>query len=232
VKQAILWDNDGVLVDTEHLYFQATREILAPVGVELTEALYRELLLVQAKGAWHLAQERGVGEAEVASLKRARDARYSELLVTEPILLPESYATLKRLHGKFRMGIVTSSRKEHFELIHRRTGMLELIEFTVASGDYGRPKPDPEPYLVALERLGLPPEECVVVEDSLRGLTAARGAGIDCYVVPTALTRGSGFSGAVKVLERVSEVVDELAGVDTNLHGPPRTGSDEDGRRR
>ena len=212
MKKAILWDNDGVLVDTEHLYFQATREVLAPVGVDLTEDLYRELLLVQAKGAWHLAREQGVSEADVAALKKARDTRYSELLATESIVLPESYQTLRRLHGSFRMGIVTSSQKQHFDIIHRRTGMLELVEFTVASGDYTHSKPDPEPYLVALDRLGLPPEACVVVEDSLRGLTAARGAGIDCYVVPTALTRGSDFSGAVKVLDRVSQVVDELLG--------------------
>ncbi len=216
MKQAILWDNDGILVDTEHLYFQATREVLAPVGVNLTEELYRELLLVQAKGAWHLAVEQGVSETEVATLKKARDARYSELIATEPILLPDSYDTLKRLHGRFRMGIVTSSQKQHFDIIHQRTGMLPLVEFTVANGDYSRSKPDPEPYQVALDRLGLPPEACVVVEDSMRGLTAARGAGIDCYIVPTALTRGCDFSGAVEVLERVSDVVGALIGPDTH----------------
>lgn len=210
MKKAILWDNDGVLVDTEHLYFQATREVLAPVGVDLTEDLYRELLLVQAKGAWHLAAEQGVSEEEISALKHARNARYADLLETEPILLPESYETLRALQGSFRMGIVTSSRRDHFDIIHRRTGMLDLVEFTVASGDYTRSKPDPEPYVVALERLGLPAADCVVVEDSLRGLTAARAAGIDCYVVPTALTRDSNFTGAVKILSRVSEIVAEL----------------------
>lgn len=215
MKRAILWDNDGVLVDTEHLYFQATREVLAPAGVNLTEDLYRELLLVQAKGAWHLAAERGVGPEEIADLKRARDARYGELLETEPILLPDSLETLRRLHSRFRMAIVTSSQRQHFGIIHRRTGMLDLVEFTIANGDYTHSKPDPEPYQVALTRLGLPPEACVVVEDSERGLTAARGAGIDCYIVPTALTRGSDFSGAVKVLAHVPDVADELLGTGT-----------------
>ncbi len=214
VKKAILWDNDGVLVDTERLYFQATRETLARVGVDLTEDLYRELLLVQGKGAWHLAQARGASDADVAALKRARDRRYLELLTTEPIMLPDSKRTLERLHGKFRMAIVTSSQKVHFDAIHRRTGMLSLVEFAVTNEDYRNSKPDPEPYQLAVARLGLVPEECVVVEDSLRGLAAARRAGLDCYIVPTALTRTSDFAGAVSVLDRVSQVADELLGVD------------------
>ena len=58
--RAIFWDNDGVLVDTEHLYFQATQEVLASVDIALTRDDYIQLFLVEGRGAWHLAQERGV----------------------------------------------------------------------------------------------------------------------------------------------------------------------------
>jgi beta-phosphoglucomutase-like phosphatase (HAD superfamily) len=58
--EAIFWDNDGILVETEHLYFQATRHVLETIGVALTEADYIQLFLVQGTGAWHLAEKQGI----------------------------------------------------------------------------------------------------------------------------------------------------------------------------
>ena len=72
--EAIFWDNDGVLVDTEHLYFEATRRVLSTVGIELTEADYRDLFLVRGTGAWHLAEAQGIGSARIDALKSARNA--------------------------------------------------------------------------------------------------------------------------------------------------------------
>ena len=72
--RAILWDNDGVLVDTEPLYFRATREILARVGVDLTQELYVEHLLKQGKGAWHLAAEKGAPPGEIDRMREERNA--------------------------------------------------------------------------------------------------------------------------------------------------------------
>ena len=78
--KAILWDNDGVLVDTEHLYLQATREVLATAGVALSDAQYCDLFLNQNNGAWHLASALGHSEPAIARMREARDARYSALL--------------------------------------------------------------------------------------------------------------------------------------------------------
>src|SRR6266480_1610606 len=68
--KAIFWDNDGVLVETEHLYFQATQHVLASVGIPLTQQDYVELFLVQGRGAWHVAMERGIGPCEQVSVER------------------------------------------------------------------------------------------------------------------------------------------------------------------
>src|SRR5689334_8346723 len=80
MRRELLWDHDGVLVDTEGLYHRATREMLAECGVELDDELYRQLLLVQGTGAWHLV--RGKSEAEIAQLQRRRNARYVELITS------------------------------------------------------------------------------------------------------------------------------------------------------
>lgn len=208
--KAIFWDNDGVLVDTEHLYFRATQEVLATIGFELTEKHFMELFLIEARGAWHLVRERGFSELEVETLRQTRNRLYSDYLAREKLLIEGVEEVLAELHGKYTMAIVTSSLREHFDLIHHSTGLLKYFDFVVASGDYAKYKPDPEPYQVALERSGCRADECIAIEDSLRGLLSATGAGIRCYVVPQRLTTASDFSAAYKVLANVREVLKEL----------------------
>ena len=204
--EAIFWDNDGVLVETEHLYFQATQHVLETIGVALTEADYIQLFLVQGRGAWHLAEEHGIASGDIERLRNERNALYSEWLAEAPRLTDGITQVLDALHGKYVMGVVTSSRKDHFDLIHRTTGLLKYFDFVLTSDDFIRVKPDPEPYLLAVERSGVGPDACVAIEDSERGLQSAKGAGISCIVVPTALTRGASFTGALRVLDSISEI--------------------------
>jgi HAD superfamily hydrolase (TIGR01509 family) len=212
--EAILWDNDGVLVDTERLYFQATQQVMASAGVELTEALYIEHFLVEGRGAWHLLEERGATEAEVGRLRDERNGLYGRWLQQGARLIPGITETLEELNGKYVMGIVTSSRRDHFDLIHANTGLLRYFDFVLASGDYPRGKPHPDPYLAAVKRSGVAAEVCVAVEDSERGLTAATCAGLRCLVVPTGLTRGGRFERAHRVLESVKEIPEAVRSAD------------------
>jgi HAD superfamily hydrolase (TIGR01509 family) len=119
-------------------------------------------------------------------------------------------AVLGALHGVYQMGVVTSSRKDQFDLIHERTGFLRYFEFVLTASDVSRVKPDPELYVRAVERTGLNRADCLAIEDSARGLEAARAAGVRCIVVPTALTRGGAFSGAEHVLDRVEDLLSVL----------------------
>jgi beta-phosphoglucomutase-like phosphatase (HAD superfamily) len=108
------------------------------------------------------------------------------------------------------MGIVTSSKKEHFEIIHRRTGFLPYFDFVVGEGDYRRSKPDPEPYRIAIERGGGRADECLAIEDSERGLRAAKGAGLSCWIIPTPLTADSDFSEADRIVADIRRIPDLL----------------------
>jgi HAD superfamily hydrolase (TIGR01549 family) len=216
VFQAIFFDNDGVLVDTEGLYFQATRDALAPHGVELDHAAYVQLFMREGRGAWHLLRERGVDEAGVAAAHAARDRRYLELVedgAGGDLALPGVHEALAALAPRFRLGIVTSSQPEPFARVHRRTGMLRHFELVLTRDHYDRAKPDPEPYLRAVERVGLPPARCLVVEDSERGLAAAKAAGLACWVVPSALSRDGRFDAA-------DARFDDLASLSAALLGP------------
>ena len=210
--KAILWDNDGVLVDTEHLYFQATQHVLASAGVDLTEQQYIAHFLVNGRGAWHLLEERGVGADEIARLRDERNDLYGRLLRQGPRAIPGVAETLRQLRGRYVMGVVTSSRKDHFDLIHEHTGLLPYFDFVLTASDYPRVKPYPDPYLAAVDRSGVGADACVAIEDSERGLEAATLAGVRCIVVPTALTQGGRFEGAHRVLAHVSEIPAALQG--------------------
>jgi HAD superfamily hydrolase (TIGR01509 family) len=208
--RAILWDNDGVLVDTEGLYFQATREILSKVGVELTQRMYAKYSLKHGKSVWHLAAEKGASPEEVKGMREERNALYAQLLQQGNTLIDGVEKTLDNLHGQFLMGIVTSSRPEHFEVIHQQTGLLKYFDFVITSLYYTNFKPDPEPYLVGWGRTGLEKDECVVIEDSARGLTAANAAGIRCLVIPNDLAPIEDFAAAYMILNDINDVTPEL----------------------
>jgi HAD superfamily hydrolase (TIGR01509 family) len=208
--KAIFWDNDGVLVDTEQLYFRATKDVLASVGVELTEEQYIELLLVQGRGAWHLAEERGIAADEIDRLRHRRNALYAECLARAPLVVAGVESVLAELHGRYVMGIVTTCSPDHFEVIHRSSGLLKYFDFVLLPGDYGRHKPHPDPYQRAIERSGFASGACVAIEDSERGLASATAAGLRCFVVRTPLTRGRTFAGALRILDSVTDIPSAL----------------------
>jgi HAD superfamily hydrolase (TIGR01509 family) len=202
--QAILWDNDGVLVDTERLYFEASARILSEVGYDLTQASYVQSCMTAGNSLLDLAD---VGQSERDILRDRRNALYSELIAVQDLTIPGAKETLEALKGRIRMMVVTSSRHDHFEIIHRSTLLLPYFEGVIDQDDYEQSKPHPEPYLTAMERMGLTAHECLVVEDSARGMASAIRAGLRCVVVPNHLTKDADFSGAYRVVESVSDVV-------------------------
>ena len=207
----VLFDNDGVLVDTEPLFLQATQELLATIGVDLRLEDYRQICLVEGKTVFVLAEERGLDADEIVRLRAARDARYMELIEAGIDVIDGVEATLARLGGVRPMAIVTSSGRDHFERIHRQTNLVSRFEFVLADGDYARHKPHPDPYVAAAKRFGVEPSRCLVIEDTERGLEAAVAAGMQCVAIPNALSKGSNFEKATRVLDSIRELPALLA---------------------
>ena len=116
-------------------------------------------------------------------------------------MIPGVADIVPALARRYRLAIVTSSEPGPFARTHARTGLLEHFELVLPQGDYARAKPEPDPYLRAVERLGLAPDRCLVIEDSERGLRAAKAAGLRCWVIPSALTAGGRFEAADAVLD-------------------------------
>lgn len=205
MKRVILWDHDGVLVDTEPLYFEATRAALGRLGVDLPLDGYLEDM-AHGVTAWERARRRGVGESEIRRHRQARDDHYQQLLVTRDIEIPGVESVLATLADRYDMAIVTTARRQDFELIHVGRRIVDYMDFVLASGDYPRAKPAPDPYLTALQRFRIDPADAVVVEDSERGLRSAVAAGVECIVVANEFVRGQDFSAATANIASLDEL--------------------------
>ncbi|MBO0924355.1 HAD-IA family hydrolase [Cellulomonas sp. zg-ZUI199] len=211
MKSYILFDHDGVLVDTEHWYWTAGERALADVGVVLDKAQYLSDMS-RGLGTWAQARAAGVDEPTIDRVRVARDGYYQEYLRTQPIEIDGVVDVLAELSRHARLAIVTTSKRADFDLIHEKRQIRSFMEFVLVREDYQRAKPDPEPYLTGLRRFGAALSDTLVVEDSARGLRSAMAAGIDCAVVDNHFTRDGDFSGARYRIDTLRELVDIVRG--------------------
>ena len=205
MKTHILWDHDGVLVDTEPWYFEATRTTIATLGVTLDLDDYL-LDMARGRSAWNRAAALGATKADIEFHKARRNRLYQQYLRERDIEIAGVEHILSGLARRFEMAIVTTAKRTDFELIHARRNIVTHMRFVLASGDYARSKPAPDPYLAALERFGVAPVHAIVVEDSERGLRSAVAAGIDCVIVRNAFVSTQDLSAATFHIEHLGEL--------------------------
>lgn len=209
--KAILWDNDGLLLDSEAVFFELTRSVFSELGFELTTEYWGMEYLSRAKRTRQLARELGMASDLVEKAVEMRDRRFFDVLQRPIPLRPAVRETLDALSGRFLQVVVTRSPREKVELMHRHSGLEGYFDEVVTRDDVEETKPRPDPYLAAMRKLGLKPAECLAVEDSERGLDSAHAAGIRCVVVPNPLTSMQRFEKAHAVEDDVSGIMKHLA---------------------
>lgn len=207
----VLWDNDGVLVDTERIFFEVNRDFFRLHQIELSEENFFDWFLCNNCGAWHLLSEQGASRTQIDSYRRQRNDLYTERLLSgQNLSVPGVAGVLAQLSKRVRMGVVTSASRQHFDVIHQETDLACHFEFVLTAETYTNSKPSPEPYLLGLKHLGVSNDDCLIVEDSPRGLQAALAAGIRCIVLRNAMTRHYPFNGAFRVVDTMNELYEEI----------------------
>ena len=212
VKKYLLFDNDGVLVETEPYYFKANIKALREFGLELEFDVYMEIM---ARGgtAWEIAKKQGISQSEIDKKRQLRDIYYQEFIQTQEIEIDGVVDILKELSKKYKMGIVTTSRRVDFDLVHQKREIVSYMDFTLCVEEYPRAKPHPDPYLAGMKKFNALKEECLVIEDSQRGLTSAVNAGIECVIVKNEFTATHDFSKAsykIDSLKKLESLLDFL----------------------
>lgn len=205
-KKYILFDNDGVLVETEMWYYKASLKALEQFDVDIP---FEEYMKIMAEGTtvWEKALSKGISQNDISRARDERNIYYQEYLRTEDILIDGVKDVLKKLSKKYKMAIVTTSRRVDFEIIHEKRGITDYMDFVLCEEDYKYCKPHPEPYLRALERFKAKSYEAIVVEDSERGLTSAYRAKIDCVSVKNEFTKTQNFSKSKYKIQTLSDLL-------------------------
>ncbi|WP_108061338.1 HAD family hydrolase [Poseidonibacter lekithochrous] len=210
MKKYILFDNDGVLVETEKWYYEANKIALKELNLTLDLPTYLEIM---ARGgtAWEVAFEAGFSKEIVDKQRFKRDIYYQEFLKTKDIEIPNVKKVLDKLSKKYKMAIITTSRRVDFDLIHQNRGIVDYMDFTLCVEEYKRAKPYPDPYLAGIKKFNAKKSETIIVEDSQRGLTSAYNAQIECAIVYNEFTVSHDFSKAsysIKKLEELEELLE------------------------
>jgi len=205
MKKYLLFDNDGVLVETEKWYYEANKKSLSEIDVELTFDVYMEIM---ARGgtAWEVAKKHGHSQAVVDEQRSRRDIYYREFISTKPIEIDGVIDVLEELSNEYNFGIVTTSRRVDFDLIHSQRDIVKYMDFTLCVEEYPRSKPYADPYLAGMNRFNAEKNQCLVIEDSQRGLTSAVNAGIECVVVENEFTLTHDFSSANYKIKKLQEL--------------------------
>ena len=182
---AVVFDMDGVLVDTEHLWDEVREELTTDWGGRYTPEA-QEAMMGMSSPEWSRYLHERVGLREQpetinAEVVRRMLARYE----VELPVVPGAVDAVRRLHGEgFRLAVATSSNRELIDAVLRRLDVTGLFAVTVSSEEVERGKPAPEVYLETARRLDVEPARCAAVEDSASGIRAAHAAGMHVLAYP------------------------------------------------
>ena len=190
--RAIIWDMDGVLIDSGDYHYRAWREILAAQKqAPLTLDNFRKTFGLRNSEMLRDVLGYDLSEEAAEQLASIKEERYRALLRESGIpLLPGVLTWLQQLHrAGWRHAVASSAPRANLDAILEAVDIRQYFDALVTAEDVSRGKPDPEVYLTAARKLGVPPQRCIVIEDAPAGVEGAHRAGMLCIGVLTTHTQ-------------------------------------------
>ena len=205
----VLWDMDGVLVDTTEWHYRAWDKIFSEYGVPFDRETFRSIFGMDNTHALEVMLGEGATEERIEEIAERKERLFLELIRGRVEVLPGVRAWLRRLKGQgVPQAVASSAPKANVEQILDELDLHTFFEAVVCSVD-APGKPHPGIFLEAAERIGVPPARCVVIEDAVSGVEAAGRAGMACVAVTTT-SPASALSGADVIVNRLDELSDDV----------------------
>lgn len=204
---AVIFDMDGVVVDSEPLTIASYLRAFAEMGVHVAREEYIRRVVVEGCRVSQLFRDNGGNPELWPEVFRIKTRVYARLVREALRLMPGAKDLLEDLSlNGVPCALATSASRSTMNLVFERFGLAPYFAVTVTLDDVKRHKPDPEVFVKAAAQLGMPPERCVVIEDAPKGLRGARAAGMRCVAVPTFLTADEDLSAADLVVKSLEEL--------------------------
>ncbi len=204
--KCLLFDLDGLLVDSEPLQFGSYRQALGQFGVSLDLNAWIQWHSVEASTTRWI-KDQGL-EVDPEAVRAIKKAHYDHLVANELELKPGAQELVEKCAHEFELGVVSSSRRESIEGCLAKFDLQKKFSMLVSGAELKRSKPYPDSYLEALKLLNMAPENALALEDSVTGFRAATAAGINCVVCPDHFIPKSNdaFSGAALIVKSLNEL--------------------------
>jgi len=211
--KAVLFDLDGTLIDSEYFYYSNWAPILADefdIHISYEEWIQDFAGHTTAHNIDYLISEYGIKTTQEYMWTATR-ANYAQADMTTIRLMPHAREILDLLKSKgIRIALVTSSYMTTVDTVLGHHQLLDYFEFFVTRELVENPKPNPEPYLLATQKLGLATAEIIAIEDTITGYTAAVAAGLNCVAVTQHQTEINRLSNAKFLIKDLSKLPDLL----------------------
>jgi HAD superfamily hydrolase (TIGR01509 family) len=211
VTTAVVFDLDGVLVDSEQVWDEVREALAHERGGRWHEGAQRDMMGMSS-GEWSRYMHDRIGLSESPEeINRLVVERMLERYAAGPPWLPGAVETVRRLAADFVLGLASSSNRELIDRVLEAGGIAGCFRATVSSEEVAAGKPAPDVYLEVARRLGADPHECTAIEDSHNGIRSAKAAGMRCVAIPNAhFPPGDAVAEADAVVESLSEVTPEV----------------------
>ena len=205
-KQAVIFDMDGVITDSEPLYGEAVNVVLAREGLALTDDDHRAIMGSSIGYTWRYVIDRFGLAGGVDDWTPAYDIAVAEVLGANAVAAEGLEWLLDGLKERgVRIGLATSSQATGPTPCSNASASTGAFEAIAASDMVEAAKPAPDLYLLAAGKLGVAPERCLAIEDTPRGIASAKAAGMDAVAVRTESTAGMDISAADYAIDRLSD---------------------------
>jgi HAD superfamily hydrolase (TIGR01509 family) len=210
--EAVIFDLDGVLVDSEHVWDEARRALTDKMDARWPEGA-TQAMMGMSSIEWSRYIHDAIGlPLEPAEISRLVVARMEDLYRQGLPLIPGAQAAVQKMAARWRLGLASSSNRELIDLVLDLAELRDEFQVTVSSEEVERGKPSPDVYLEAAHMLGVPPDRCIAIEDSGNGIRSGKAAGMLVIAIPnlTFPPEPDSLALADRVLGSLKELSPEL----------------------
>ena len=205
-NRAVIWDMDGVIADTAPYHQQAWQETFRRRGIDFTEDDFKHIFGLRNDSIIPHILGEGMSQEEIAIIADEKEESFRRIIGQDIKPLPGVIGLIKSLtEARFKLALASSTPIENIQLLTKSLGISNYFQSIVADEDVSEGKPNPQGFLLAARKLGVEPKNCIVIEDAVAGVTAAKRAGMRCLAVTTTHPRQS--------LKEADLVVDTLEAI-------------------